>query len=64
MTQERRWLTPPQAAVLLEVSDQTVRDWIAAGRIPAIKHPSGQFRIRREDVEAILSGDATAAVTP
>ena len=33
----RRLLTTGQAALALGVSDQTVRNWVAAGRLPAVR---------------------------
>jgi len=61
MTQVSRYLTAPQAARILEVSDQTVRDWVKAGKLPALVYPSGRMRIRRADVEAILRGKSVSA---
>jgi excisionase family DNA binding protein len=62
MPQPRLLLTTGEAARKLRTSDETIRRWIAEGKLPAITLPSGQFRIRDEDVEAILRGD-TEAVT-
>src|SRR5688572_23657507 len=35
--EQRALLTTGQAAVALGISDQTVRNWVAAGRLPAVK---------------------------
>lgn len=53
-------LTTGEAARELSVTDETIRRWIADGLIAAITLPSGQFRIRRENVEAILATDSPA----
>ena len=47
---------------MLFVTDETIRRWILDGRLPAINLPSGQKRIRRDDVEAILRGELPDAV--
>jgi excisionase family DNA binding protein len=57
MTQAIPLLTTGEAALRLHVTDETVRRWIAAGKIPAITLPSGQFRIKEADIDAILAGD-------
>jgi excisionase family DNA binding protein len=60
MAQEADLLTTGEAGRELSVTDETIRRWIADGRLPAITLPSGQFRIRREHVAAILAGKAGA----
>lgn len=57
MLAEQPYLSLPEAAAALDVSQSSVRRWVKAGRLKAIKLPSGRRRIRREDVEAILSSD-------
>lgn len=53
------WLSSGEASALLpSVTRRTVQAWASKGRFPnAIQLPSGQWRIPRKDVEAIL-GDA------
>lgn len=57
-------LTAPEAAELLGVSGETVRNWMKAGTLAFITLPSGSPRVRRRDIEAILepatSGDGAA----
>jgi excisionase family DNA binding protein len=48
-------LSATEAAALLQVSDETVRRWADAGKIRHVRLPSGQLRIYRQDVEAILT---------
>jgi excisionase family DNA binding protein len=47
-------LRTEQVAKLLNTSPATVRNWIRLGLIEAVRLPSGQYRIRREDVEKML----------
>lgn len=51
-------LTTGQVASLLNVHPQTVRRWIDTGRLPALRLPSGVWRVRRDDLDALLSGAA------
>ena len=57
MPQASPLLTTGEAARKLYVTDETIRRWIAAGKLAAITLPSGQFRIRADDVEALLRGE-------
>jgi excisionase family DNA binding protein len=49
----RGWLSPAEAAEMLQVDRSTVRRWINAGELPAIRtRPGGgQFRLDPADVE-------------
>jgi excisionase family DNA binding protein len=49
-----RLLRVTDAAKMLEVDPSTIRRWIGLGLIEAVKLPSGQYRIRLEDVEKLL----------
>jgi len=59
MTQLPDLLTTGEVARKFSVTDETIRRWIALGRLKAITLPSGQFRLWREEVDAILAGTAT-----
>lgn len=48
-------LTARHVADLCGVSTETVLRWTRAGRVPAIKLPSGQIRYRREAVQEWLN---------
>jgi len=48
-------LTTRNVAKLLGVSQSTVERWIGLDRLKAIKLPSGHYRVRRSEVERILS---------
>lgn len=54
---EDRWLTVAQAADVLQVHPETLREWLRAERIPAtlLSRRAG-YRIRATDIEAFLSG--------
>jgi excisionase family DNA binding protein len=47
-------LTTTQAAELLNVDRATVARWIRLGQLAAVKLPSGQYRVRRRDLDALL----------
>jgi len=48
------FLTVPQVAASLQVTSQTIRNWIDQGTLPA--HRVGRaFRVRREDVDELLA---------
>jgi excisionase family DNA binding protein len=56
---EERWLTVAQAAEVLQVHPETLREWLRTERIPAtlLSRRAG-YRIRASDLEAFLSGGA------
>jgi excisionase family DNA binding protein len=47
-------LTAGEAAVLLNLSDETLRRWAKTGRVRYVRLPSDQIRFRRRDILAIL----------
>jgi excisionase family DNA binding protein len=53
-TAEQQILTVPQVAEELQVTAQTIRNWIESGALPAAKIGRA-FRIRREHVDALLA---------
>jgi excisionase family DNA binding protein len=60
-------LTPTQAAAMLEVSTQTVRNWISDDLIPNIRLPGGFYRIRKSRITSIkkeVLANKTAAKFP
>lgn len=56
-----RLITTKQAALILAVSDRTIRDWIAGGKLRALelgrdRNPRGRrYRMVYSDVESLLS---------
>jgi excisionase family DNA binding protein len=62
---DQKILTVAQVADELQVTTQTIRNWIDSGVLPAAKIGRG-FRIRREDVDAVLaraSADSNSLAT-
>jgi excisionase family DNA binding protein len=57
-----QWLTVAQAAEIVQVHPETLRAWLRSGRIPAtlLSRRAG-YRIRASDLEAFLSGGASAS---
>ncbi len=47
-------LKPSDVATILQVNPATILRWIKDGKLPAIRLPSGVFKVRGETVDAIL----------
>lgn len=65
MTQEPSFLTAREAAERLTnaglpVAKETVQRWCREGQVPAVTLPGGHYRLRVEDVDAILAGAPAA----
>ncbi|MGH9124967.1 MAG: B12-binding domain-containing protein [Acidimicrobiales bacterium] len=45
-----------EVAVLFDVTDRTVINWAAAGKLPSIRTAGGHLRFRGEDVLSLLAG--------
>jgi excisionase family DNA binding protein len=58
VTQENQLLTVRQVAQILQVSKQTVRDWVNRGVLPASKLNSRVWRINEHDVKSLLTDGA------
>lgn len=56
-TDERDLLTVPEVARLLRVAESTVRKWVAAGRVPFLELPGGEYRIPRTELIRGLRGN-------
>ncbi|MEO8293710.1 MAG: helix-turn-helix domain-containing protein [Actinomycetota bacterium] len=56
VTQEE-FLTVPDVARLLRVGESTVRKWAAAGKIPFVELPGGEYRIPRLELVRGLRGN-------
>jgi excisionase family DNA binding protein len=54
-----RYLSTTEVARQLGFSEQTIRDWIDAKKLPAIKIQRN-FRIKQSDVDRILESHGTA----
>ena len=45
-----------EAADYLGVSPNTLRNWVNAGKIAAVRHPVNDYRLfKREDLDALLA---------
>jgi excisionase family DNA binding protein len=49
------WVGVSEAARILSVSEQTVRNWADEGTLASIRTPGRQRRFKREDVLALLA---------
>jgi excisionase family DNA binding protein len=57
---EESYLTVAEVAELLKLNQQTVRNWIDQGSLPALR-VGRRVRIRRSDLERLLREGSTAA---
>jgi excisionase family DNA binding protein len=60
---EDAFLTVAEVAELLKLNQQTVRNWIDQGSLPALR-VGRRVRIRRTDLERLLEEGSTAGQTP
>jgi excisionase family DNA binding protein len=58
---EDPWLTVPEVAADLNIHPATVRVWIKAGRLAAVR-AGRTWRVRRSDLERALLADASPAL--
>lgn len=65
---ESVYLTPPEIARRLRVSQAKVLAWIHSGRLPAVNTSGGcerpRYRVHEADLEAFLAGLAVHAAPP
>lgn len=47
-------LTTTEAAEVLRVTSQTIRDWVRANRLKAVELPGGHLRIPQSEIDRIL----------
>ena len=51
-----------EAADYLGVSPNTLRNWVSAGKIDAVRHPVNDYRLfKRQDLDALLKKVAAAS---
>jgi excisionase family DNA binding protein len=60
---EDSFLTVAEVAAMLKLNQQTVRNWIDAGSLPALR-VGRRVRIRRSDFERLLAAGYTAPPPP
>jgi excisionase family DNA binding protein len=56
---EESFLTVAEVATMLKLNQQTVRNWIDQGSLPALR-VGRRVRIRRSDLERVLEQGSTA----
>lgn len=62
MDKLKDYLRVSEAAEYLGVSPNTLRNWVNAGKIVAIRHPVNDYRLfKREDLDALLRQVARAS---
>ena len=49
-----KWRTVAEVAELLSVTVSTVRTWLTMGKLRGVKLPGGDWRVRQEDLDAML----------
>ncbi len=49
------FLTVPEIAEELRYDPQTVRMWIRQGKLPAIRASNREYRVRRSDLDAMIT---------
>lgn len=59
---DEKFLTVAEIAASLRLNQQTVRNWIDAGTLPAL-HVGRRVRVARPDLEALLEQQASACGT-
>ena len=56
------YLRISEAAEYLGVSPNTLRNWVNAGKVVAIRHPLNDYRLfKREDLDSLLKQVAVAS---
>jgi excisionase family DNA binding protein len=58
MTEQEELLTGARGRRLPEANPQTVRHWIDAGRLVAVRVGSRRVRVRRSELDRFLAGEA------
>ena len=56
-------MTPAEVAALFRVDPKTVTRWADSGKLTAIRTLGGHRRYMRSEVEALLTGHTTSAVS-
>jgi excisionase family DNA binding protein len=63
MPEPQEFLTVAEVAEILKLNQQTVRNWIDAGKLPAV-HVGRRVRIRRSDFDRLIEEGYSGSSTP
>ncbi|MCB9730206.1 MAG: helix-turn-helix domain-containing protein [Deltaproteobacteria bacterium] len=55
------WLTTADVAAALQVSERSVRRWLARGELAGMRLPGGGWRVSREALDAFTARGCTMA---
>jgi len=58
------FLTVAEVAAILKLNQQTVRNWITDGKLPAVRVGERRVRIRRTDFERLLDQGSSPKAEP
>jgi excisionase family DNA binding protein len=58
------FLTVAEIAETLKLNQQTVRNWIDDGQLPAVRIGARRVRVRRSDFDALVGGGRPSAEPP
>lgn len=53
------FMTVAEVAELLKLNEMTIRNYVSAGKLAAVRIGDRRVRIRREDVDRFIDGQAT-----
>jgi excisionase family DNA binding protein len=57
-------MTVADVAALLKLNQQTIRNWIDAGKLPHLRVGERRVRVYRSDLDRFLAGAATVVAEP
>jgi excisionase family DNA binding protein len=60
ISEGQQLLRSHEVAVLFDVTERTVINWAAAGKLPSLRTIGGHLRFRSEDVHKLLAGRGVA----
>ncbi len=56
-------MTVAEVAELLKLNEMTIRNYVSAGKLAAVRIGDRRVRLRREDVDRFIDGQATTPTT-
>jgi excisionase family DNA binding protein len=61
---DSEFLTVAEVAELLKLNQQTIRNWIDAGKLPHVRVGERRVRIKRADLDALIEAGSTGSTSP